>query len=351
MGFAEAHPILRDDDVTAVSRRLSLQLAAGGALLVFRRSSAATRRIDESGFRKIGGIGQWVAVQGDDVDNPAILYLHGGPGEALSPFLRLFEDWEHDFTVAYWDQRGAGKTYDRYGASTPDMTLDRMIDDAVEVAQLVRDRLSKKKVILVGQSWGSVLGVNVVKRRPELFYAFVGTGVPVSLSSATEDRVRSARREATAAGDQAAIKAFDDAESLPADKRMDALAKASSKWILSPPDIRFKEEVLGEYADAGSTKAEVTAWRAGAAFSGSTIGRANSRFDLRKLGLDMPIPFFVVQGRDDRIAGFDSTKAYVDDVRAPAKAFIPIDGGHYACFTNATEFIAALNQHVRSFAM
>ena len=205
-------------------------------------------------------------------------------------------------------------------------------------------------MILVGQSWGAVLGVNVIKRRPALFYAFVGTGLPVSVAETIEDRAHWARREAKATGDQASIKALDDAAPLPPDKRLGALASVSKKWILSPSDLKFKDEVLGEYADASSTKAEVVAWRAGATFSGSTIGRANDNFDLRRLGLDMPIPFFVVQGREDRIAGFDSTRAYVEDVRAPAKAFIPIDGGHYACFTDATEFIAALNEYVRPFA-
>jgi pimeloyl-ACP methyl ester carboxylesterase len=80
--------------------------------------------------------------------------------------------------VVNWDQRGSGRTYGKNGPSTPgmstpDLALDRLRLDAREVAAYVRKRLSKKKVILVGQSWGAELGLHVVKRWPELFYAFV----------------------------------------------------------------------------------------------------------------------------------------------------------------------------------
>jgi fermentation-respiration switch protein FrsA (DUF1100 family) len=64
----------------------------------------------------------------------------------------------------------------------------------------------------------------------------------------------------------------------------------------------------------------------------------------------MPIPFFVIQGQDDHIVSFDAAKAYVDDLLAPKKAFIPIDGGHHACFTNAAAFVGALNKYVKPLA-
>jgi fermentation-respiration switch protein FrsA (DUF1100 family) len=69
-------------------------------------------------------------------------------------------------------------------------------------------------------------------------------------------------------------------------------------------------------------------------------------FDAQTLGLDMPIPFFVIQGCDDHTVSFDDAKAYVEEVRAPIKAFIPIEGGHFACFTNPKGFVGALIKYV-----
>jgi pimeloyl-ACP methyl ester carboxylesterase len=333
------------------SRRRFFSLTAGGSLLLTGRASAAAGGIDESGFVRIGGIDQWIAIQGRDARNPAILYLHGGPSEAQSPFLGQFLPWEQDFTVANWDQRGAGKTYGRGGAATPDMTLDRLVDDAIEIAEHLRTRLSQRKVILVGQSWGSFLGVHVIKRRPDLFHAFVGTGQVVSLSATLADRVQSARQQATAAGDQATLKALDDAAAEPLDRRLEAEAKASGKWAMSSPDLPYAK-MINDFRGSKSNPATSDAadYIAGTRFSGSKLRTVIETMDLRALGLDMPIPFFVIQGRDDHIVGFQPARTYVEDVHASVKAFIPIDGGHYACFTNADQFVAALRKHVRPLA-
>ncbi|HEX4271275.1 MAG TPA: alpha/beta fold hydrolase, partial [Rhizomicrobium sp.] len=147
--------------MTGFSRRRLVQMAAGAAL--FGAAPAfATGEIDESGFVKIGGIDQWIAIQGRDRTNPVILFLHGGPGEAQSPFLDQFRPWQRDFTVVNWDQRGAGKTYEKNGeAAMPAFNLDRVVNDAIEVAEYARGRLGKRKLVLMGQSTGSLLGLKV----------------------------------------------------------------------------------------------------------------------------------------------------------------------------------------------
>src|SRR6185503_13119198 len=100
-------------------------------------NSINARPINDVGYVSIGGIDQWVAIQGGDRANPVILYLHGGPGEAQSPFLDMFKPWLADFTVVNWDQRGAGKTYEKNGDATPDVTLDREVADAIALTEYV----------------------------------------------------------------------------------------------------------------------------------------------------------------------------------------------------------------------
>ncbi len=79
------------------------------------------REIDESLYVRIGGIDQFISIRGDDRTNPVILFLHGGPANAQSPFLQEFEPWEKYFTVVNWDQRGSGKTFGKNGPATPGM--------------------------------------------------------------------------------------------------------------------------------------------------------------------------------------------------------------------------------------
>ena len=154
------------------------------------------------------------------------------------------------------DQRGAGKTFGRNGPSTPDMTFDRLVDDAIEVAQHVRDRLSQRKVILVGQSAGSLLGVHVIKRRPDLFHAYVGTGQVVSYAASVASQFEWARRQAEAAGDQATLTAPNDAAALPADRRVIAEAGAARKWLTSPSDSPYAKMVRDFMGSAGGDAAD-----------------------------------------------------------------------------------------------
>ena len=110
--------------------------------------------------------------------NPVLLLLHGGPGDATNPWgYAGFRSWMKRFTVVQWDQRGSGRTLGRNGAAlAPTITIDRMTQDGIELAELLRKTLQKDKIVLVGHSWGSTLGVFMAKARPDLFYAFVGTG-------------------------------------------------------------------------------------------------------------------------------------------------------------------------------
>jgi pimeloyl-ACP methyl ester carboxylesterase len=329
--------------MTTMHRR-ALVCAGGLSLLSLGVAGAAPSATDERGFVRIGDIDQWIAIQGRDAANPVILYLHGGPGEAQSPFLKEFLPWETDFTVANWDQRGSGKTFGRNGPSTPGMTVDRMTDDAIEVAEHVRRRMGKAKIVLVGQSWGAYLGLNVIRRRPELFSAFVGTGLSVSWKATVEDGERWARKQATAAGDQAALKALDDGEKLPLSdlRRIGALAR----WRMSPTDLdylKLQGDFMGPTPPQSGDAAD---WAAGGAFTIPKLLPAIFDIDIRKLGMDYSLPIFVIQGRDDHVVGFDAARVWVGEIRAPKKAFTAIDGGHFACFTNPMGFVGALREQV-----
>ena len=336
------------EDHGMTTRLAFLQLVAtAAAIRTLVAPAPASQGIDESGFVDIGGIDQWVAIQGDDVGNPAILYLHGGPAEAQSPFLAEFKPCEHDYTVVNWDQRGSGKTFERNVTSTPDVTVERMTQDAIEVADYARGRLKKSKIVLVGQSWGCILGLHAVLRRPDIFAAYVGTGQPVAWELSLAAREAFARRQMEAAGDTAAIRALDAVTSLPATdfKRM----AASNKWRWAPSDRDYLS-IQGTFIGPDPDKATgaAAAWIAGANFSGPKLWPAITAFDARTLAAQgFQVPVFVIQGREDHIVSFDAAKAFVEALKAPTKAFVPIDGGHFACFTYPNQFTAALNEYVR----
>jgi pimeloyl-ACP methyl ester carboxylesterase len=314
----------------------------------------APRGVDESQYVQIGGIDQFISIRGEDRSNPVILFLHGGPANAQSPFLQEFVPWEKDFTVVNWDQRGSGKTYGKNGPATPGMdtpaaALDRLTADAVEVAEYASRRLDKRRIILVGHSWGAILGLNVVKRRPDLFYAFVATGVPVSWKQSLEDSEAWARREALSAHDEATLKALDEAASL----RFDDMQRlsASAKYRMTETDLAYlemQESIIGP--SNAQAKGDAADWVAGGAFTVPKIIPIVFSFDARALGTDFSLPIFVIQGKDDHVASFAAAEKYEGEILAPRKALIPISGGHFACFTNPKEFVEVLRLKVRPLA-
>jgi pimeloyl-ACP methyl ester carboxylesterase len=150
---------------------------------------AKAREIPEGGIQrlepiKIGAISQWISVRGRNKENPLLLFLHGGPGYPMMPASYTFQSpWEEYFTVVQWDQRGAGKTYaaNDSGSIAPTMTLATMISDAEQVVTYLRHEYRKRKIILMGHSWGSLLGVELVRRHPEWFHVYVGLGQIVDM--------------------------------------------------------------------------------------------------------------------------------------------------------------------------
>jgi len=128
----------------------------------------------------LGGHNQAIMIRGHSVDNPVLLYLSGGPGQTDLPYTRaLLQDMEKDFTIVGWDQRGTGKSYAAFEPVST-MTLDQAISDTIELADYLRARFDEEKVYLLGESWGSTLGVLAIQRQPDRFYAFIGSGQMVS---------------------------------------------------------------------------------------------------------------------------------------------------------------------------
>ncbi len=125
---------------------------------------------------RLGGHDQWISIRGQSTDNPVLLYLSGGPGQSDLPFSRvLFEDLTRDFIVVGWDQRGTGKSYPALDPVST-LTLERAIADTAELTEYLRDRFDEEKIYLMGESYGSFLGVLTVERHPQLYHAYIGSG-------------------------------------------------------------------------------------------------------------------------------------------------------------------------------
>jgi pimeloyl-ACP methyl ester carboxylesterase len=328
-----------------ITRRCILSLLGAAPLAACDRPRSDTPPVDREEFVPAGGIEQWISIRGASAKNPALLFLHGGPGEAHSPFRSVFEPWERALTVVLWDQRGSGKTYGRNPSKPEDMSLKRLTQDAIEIAELARRQFGQDKLVLVGQSWGSMLAWSAARARPDLFHAYVGTGQAVSWAHTVKGQEAHARTQARLAGDRAAIDEMDRARSL-AISSFERVAPFR-RWIMPPSDLAYIEmqrKFVGP--EPIPQRGDVADWVRGFSFSVQALGSEILAFDAYAMGLEMSIPVFVIQGVDDHVTPSEAAEQFVADLRAPAKAYLAIEGGHFACYTNAKRFAAVLEERI-----
>ena len=134
----------------------------------------------------LGGMEQWILIRGEDASNPILLWLHGGPGSPQMPMAHHFDaELEKYFVVVHWDQRGAGKSNPR-GFDEETMTFEQFLSDAHELTQYLQQRLGKEKIYLLGHSWGTHLGLQLISKHPGDYYAYIGVSQVVDNVRAVE---------------------------------------------------------------------------------------------------------------------------------------------------------------------
>lgn len=311
--------------------------------------AADAKPIHEDTFVPIGGIQQWITIKGSDSANPVVLFLHGGPGDAMSPYADgLFAGWDKDFTLVQWDQRGAGRTYGKNGPSVePTMTMARMTDDGIEVAEYLKRHLGKSKIILTGGSWGSILGITMVHARPDLFYAFISQAQVVNWWKDVSVSYARVLQMAEAAKDEktvAALKSIGPPPWKTAFPQWRIYHNAKNSYEAKLATVPEASALIGTaYASAAERKLNSDAddFSAFHFFLGGREPKSKAEFatlpfagpltevDLPALGMEFKIPIYIVQGGADLTAPPELAKAYFDGIKAPHKQFFLVPGaGH-----------------------
>ncbi len=304
--------------------------------------------VDEGRYVTIGGIEQWITIRGEDRQNPVLLFLHGGPGDATNPWgYAAFRSWLKAFTVVQWDQRGTGRTLGRNGPSqAATITVDRMVQDGIELAEALRRTLQKDKIILVGHSWGSILGVLMAKARPDLFSAFVGTGQVADPQQGYRVAYNALLEKAVKLGEARAIHELKDVGPPPyADGRGYGVQR---KWanLFEGADF-FIASMVGLALNApGYRPHDISDWFDGQVLSADRLvpqTSATSALTATTLGGDFAVPVFVFQGAEDFTTPTSLARTFVQSIRAPHKAFVAIpEGGHFAVFMKRDIFLREL---------
>lgn len=298
-------------------------------------------------YVRIGGIEQWIQFNEPVPGKPVLLFLHGGPGGTSVPASAAMKSWEEEFTLVHWDQRGSGRTFRQNGAAgCGKLTIDRMVDDGLELTEYLISHLRQPQILLVAHSWGSALGIFMIQRRPELFSAFVGTGQLVNMRRNEEINYARQMDNAQRRGNQEALAALQAIGPPPYSDFNSLLELRKYTDLLTQGDgdaLQLRPTPLPPDFSA----ADVPPIQQGAAFSRAQLLDELNQIDLFAGSMKFNLPMFCFQGTHDQQTPTELAAEYFAAISAPHKAFVTFEGCHHFVVMNRPElFLRELRAHV-----
>jgi pimeloyl-ACP methyl ester carboxylesterase len=299
-------------------------------------------------YISINGINQFLFHLGTSYDNPVMLFLHGGPGSAESLFTRAFQEkWEEVYTVVHWDQRGTGKTLTKNPDKLP--TIDLLLQDLFEVIQYLKRKYNKQKIVILGHSWGSVLGSVFVRKYPEEVAYYIGVAQVVNMLENERVGYQKVKGLIEQSGDKKSLKKIELIGEYPGDKIV-----FNKEFLKKCEKVR---KLQGKYKLG--MKIELAIWltvfkspifRLSDIIAFMKIFQANAKlhsflgdFNLRNESAIYQVPIYYILGGNDWQTPYVIAEKYFEEIDAPDKnMFIIPNAGHMTMMEQPVLFFDAL---------
>jgi proline iminopeptidase len=351
---------------------LALSVLAAGGGLIWRSSlqsevrSARTiidpaKGVDELFKANIGGIDQWFHGRGANKSDPVLLWLHGGPGTPMMPFESMFQnDIEKHFIVVHWDQRGAGKTYFA-NATQSENSYDRMLKDAIETVAMIKKRYGKDRIVVVGHSWGSMLGLGLVQARPQDISTYVGTGQVVDITQNEAQGYQATLVEARrlnnvlAVKELTAIAPYPEANGETPTPKIDLLRKWEDAFGFGI-SRKYREKIENKMIDVALSSPEYSlrdiSYFMNTPPTPPQLDKDVDGFKASNWSADYKVPMFLFLGRHDWQTPSALAAPWLDTITAPSKKLIWFEkSAHSPMVDEPDAFAIALIEQVRPLAM
>lgn len=294
----------------------------------------------------INGIHQYLFHSGTAAENPVLLFLHGGPGSSASLFAHAFQDnWEELFTVIHWDQRGTGKTLTKNPESYP--TVDVLLQDLLELVHYLKSRYHQPKIVLLGHSWGSVLGSLFIRDHAEEVAYYIGVGQVTSKRASERLSYVKVKEAIVQANDQRDLKKLEALGDYPGEQ-------LDTQWLKKSLQLR---KLQGKYHLARKSKVSPLKILLTSPlfhlsdFSALIKGnKANKElmtflgsFDVHTNAVEYKVPLYYIVGEDDWQTPAALTQDYVQRIKAPQKKiYIIPNAGHMPMVDQPALFLSIL---------
>ncbi len=305
-------------------------------------SIASLEKIDLNGSQ------QWISIRGRDAARPVLLYLGmGGPGGGGFASRSLFEPLEKDFVIVSWDEPGTGKSDSALPISS--LTTERFIDDAHALTLYLRQRFHQEKIYVYGVSWTSILGIWLVQRYPNLYYAYIGTGQMVNTTGNDVMGYELAITYLNNRGDAAAAEQL-RRNGPPPYAGPDMLGKYAAyldvlneymgevRLTVAVPIVPFMAPEYGYVDKINHTRGLIESFQ--------VVYPQLHDLDFIAQAPKLSVPIYFFAGRNDVNAMSSLVQQYYNVLEAPSKKLIWLDGGHGLNDGNLPQFVDVMVNQV-----
>ena len=296
--------------------------------------------ITEKNFVNIGGIEQGFFIRGENPENPVILFLHGGPGSPELPIIIPFENsserLEKYFTVCYWDQRGAGMSFNS-SIDTSTITVEQFVEDTRELTEYLKKRFNKEKIYLMGHSWGSLLGVKTIEEYPNNYFAYIGIGQVSNQMESEKLAYDYMLRYATEINDKSAVKKLKKYGKSDSDfPNLDYIATVRSllmnKYGIgmmrdNPSMLNVIKNIL---FFEGYTLSEKFNYIKGIEFTQTLLWNEVLKADFFESPNIFQVPFYIVHGKYDYQVSYALAREWFDKIKVPKKEFFTFENSAHS---------------------
>jgi len=309
--------------------------------------------ISEKIYLNINGVKQGMFIKSKDVNNPVLLYLHGGmPDYFLAE--KYPTGFDNYFTVVWWEQRGSGMSYSP-GIPPETMTLEQMMSDTLELTNYLRQRFGKEKIYLMGHSGGTFIGIQVAAQWPELYHAYIGV-------AQTSNQLKSEKlvydymlEQLRANGNTKMVRKLEaapvtmtggtpDAYRALRDPFMHRLGIGTTRDMNSVitgiflPSLQCHDYTLGEKIDL---------WRGKATSGIASLWDEMITTDLSEQVTEFHLPVYFFSGIYDYTCNYTLAKDYFEKLHAPVKGFYTFEhSAHCPIFEEPDKTLKILREDV-----
>ena len=288
---------------------------------------------------EINGSNHEIMIRGNDKDNPVIIVVHGGPGTPEIPYVDTYQDLlETNFTVVHYDQRASGKSY-HFFEDYSNLSTDLLVEDLLAMTDYISERLGKEKVILMGHSAGTYIGMQAAYKAPEKYEAYIGIGQMSDTVESEMDGLTYVIDQAQKAGNkedvlylQGLTEQIKDGETVT--PRNYVMKYGGATRLIDNPGDNISVLLSSEY-----NLLDVIRYNYGMSYSQQMLLNDILENPLPNLVTKLEIPFYFVMGKYDFMTSSNAAKNYFDRIEADQKEFISFDqSAHYPQFEEKEKF-------------